>query len=237
MDSSKGLAAAIRAALERDGAIDLDAQPAVEVELRDGSVVLRGEVLDVGVKRRIAHRVASMRGVGSTLDQLRVVVTRARGNGAIAETLYARLASEPVFGGYRIQLREEAGKTSRGGGRNILLDVDDGVVTLAGEVESLSHRRFADVLAWWTPGVADVDNRLLVRPREEDSDDEITDALRLVFEKDPSLDASQIRAETHAGVVLLEGLVHSDEQKKHAELDAWCILGVHGVENRIAVRA
>ncbi|MGH8497181.1 MAG: BON domain-containing protein [Gammaproteobacteria bacterium] len=231
------MGAAVRAALERDSTIALRAQPAIDIEMRNGTVVLRGEVTDIAAKRRIAMRVASMRGVDSVLDRLRVVVTRPRGDGAIAETLHARLASETVFGRYRIQLREEADTEAQTEGREILIEVANGVVTLTGEVQSLSHRRFADVLAWWTPGVADVDNRLLVRPREDDSDDEIADALRLVFEKDPSLDASGIHAETHDGTVRLEGLVHSEEQKRHAELDAWCILGVHDVENRIEVRA
>jgi osmotically-inducible protein OsmY len=35
--------------------------------------------------------------------------------------------------------------------------------------------------------------------------------------------------------VRLDGLVHSPEQKRHAELDAWCILGVHAVDNRLEV--
>lgn len=236
MNSAKGMTAAIRAALARDEAIDLQARTAVGVELCEGTVVLQGEVADVGVKRRIAHRVATLSGVGSVLDQLRVTVTRPRSDSAIAETLHARLASEPVFGGYRLQLRDEPAVTGEAGGRSVRVGVDDAVVTLAGEVESLSHRRFADVLAWWTPGVADVDNRLLVRPPEEDNDHEITDALRLVFEKDPSVNAGQIHVETRAGTVRLEGLVHSEEQKRHAELDAWCILGVHDVDNRIAVR-
>ncbi|CAN5203487.1 BON domain-containing protein [soil metagenome] len=237
MNPSKGLAAAIRAALEHDPEIALGAQPALDVDLRDGTVVLRGEVLDVGVKRKIVQRVAAMRGVGSILDRLRVVVTETRGDGAVAETLYGRFVSEPVFSGYQVQLLRERDADAESEARSITIAVTHGVVRLAGEAGSLSHRRFADVLAWWTPGVADVDNRLLVDPPEDDTDGEINDALRLVFDKDPSLDATQLRAETHAGIVKLEGLVHSKEQKKHAELNAWCILGVHGVDNRITVRA
>jgi len=233
---SKGLIAAVRAALERDATINLHEQPRVEIGFEDGTVVLRGEVVDVGVKRRIAHRVAVVRGVGSVSDRLRVVPAEPRGDGAIREGLYARIASEPVFRGYAVGIDDQTIGTPSGEEHLILIGASAGAVILSGRVGSLSHRRFADVLAWWTPGVADVDNRLLVRPPEDDSDDEITDALRLVFEKDPSVDSSRIGITTRQARVRLDGLVHSAEQKRHAELDAWCILGVHAVDNRLEVR-
>ena len=101
---------------------------------------------------------------------------------------------------------------------------------------SLSHRRLAEVLAWWTTGVVGVNNQLRVTPAEEDNDDEITDALRMVLEKDPWLDAGQIWAHTHGGTVVLDGLLPSNEQKHMAECDAWYINGVTKVKNRIEVR-
>jgi osmotically-inducible protein OsmY len=111
------------------------------------------------------------------------------------------------------------------------------VITLDGEVLSLSHKRLAGVLAWWTPGCRDVVNGLEVMPPEEDSDDEVADALRLVLEKDPLVHADQIRASVSNWVVTLEGLVGDEEEKKMAELDAWYLFAVDKVINRIEVKA
>jgi len=82
----------------------------------------------------------------------------------------------------------------------------------------------------------DVTNGLGVEPAEEDSDDEITDAVRLVLEKDPFVDASQIRVGTRAAVVTLAGLVPTDSEREMAEFDAWYIFAVDRVTNKLEVR-
>jgi osmotically-inducible protein OsmY len=113
--------------------------------------------------------------------------------------------------------------------------VEEGVVTLNGQVPSLSHKRLAGILAWWIPGTRDVVNGIEVVPDEIDSDDEITDAVRLAFEKDRLVDESQIRVRTRGRVVTLEGAVGTSEIREMAELDAWYVFGVDGVVNRLEV--
>jgi osmotically-inducible protein OsmY len=110
-------------------------------------------------------------------------------------------------------------------------------VVLEGQVPSLSHKRLAGVLAWWVPGTQNVLNCLIVEPPEEDSDDEMTDALRLVLEKDPFVNADQIRVTSNDRTVTLEGLVPNEAESEMAEQDAWCIFGVDRVVNRLEVRA
>jgi osmotically-inducible protein OsmY len=111
----------------------------------------------------------------------------------------------------------------------------DGVIELAGRVESLCHRRLAEVLSWWSPGCADVNNHLYVTPAERDSDAAITEAVRLALEKDPRIDAAHIAGRTIDRVVMLIGTLPVDEQKQIAEDDAWYVAGVHEVDNRIRV--
>jgi osmotically-inducible protein OsmY len=119
----------------------------------------------------------------------------------------------------------------------IEVSVADGVILLEGHVISQSHRGFAGVLAWWTPGRRDVVNSLEVKPEYEDRDDEVTEALELVFEADPmlDLDASQLRMSCKDKTVVLEGAVPSERQKRRAELDAWSLFGVERVVNRLQV--
>jgi osmotically-inducible protein OsmY len=75
-----------------------------------------------------------------------------------------------------------------------------------------------------------------VVPEEVDNDAELCDALRIVLEKDPSLDAGSIGVQVKARVVTLQGTVSTEEQRRKALQDAWYILGVHGVDNRLQVR-
>ena len=73
-------------------------------------------------------------------------------------------------------------------------------------------------------------------PPEEDNDDELIDAVRLVLEKDPFVNASKIRVNSKDWTVTLEGLVPNETMRQMAERDAWYVLGVKRVINRIEVK-
>jgi osmotically-inducible protein OsmY len=113
--------------------------------------------------------------------------------------------------------------------------VAEGIITLEGHVISLPHRLFAGVLGWWTPGRRDVINALEVRPRYEERDDEVTEALALVLEADPMIDPSAIQPRCKSWVVTLAGAVPTEEQKRRAEMDAWYLSGVDRVINQLQV--
>ena len=89
---------------------------------------------------------------------------------------------------------------------------------------------------WWTAGCELVENRLEVVPPEEDNDGELTDAVRMVLEKDPLVHAAQLSIMSRAGTVTLNGMVASDEEKRLAVLDAYYVEGVHAVEDNIETR-
>jgi osmotically-inducible protein OsmY len=75
-----------------------------------------------------------------------------------------------------------------------------------------------------------------VVPPQEDSDEEIAKAVRLVLEKDPFVNAERIRVTVKKAVVRLEGDAPSSPQKEMAEFDAWYVFGVDRVDNRLEVR-
>jgi len=106
-------------------------------------------------------------------------------------------------------------------------------VTLDGEVESLSHKRLAGLLAWWVPGTRDVVNGIEVKPYEDDNDDEITAAVAIALEKDRLVTADSIKVSTRNSVVTLEGVVPNRRQAEMAESDAWYIFGVDRVVNHL----
>jgi osmotically-inducible protein OsmY len=79
-------------------------------------------------------------------------------------------------------------------------------------------------------------NGIGVIPLEADSDFEIADAVRLVLEKDPFVNADQLRVGVRNAVVALDGVVPNDAERDMAEHDAWYVFGVEDVINRIRVR-
>ena len=231
----------IRSVLENDPAVNLH-RSKVSIALRDDQVVLEGDVEDVIAKRRIPQLAQTVTNGHAIVDRLRLIPSEQRGDGAVLDSVVNSLSQESAFRNYTIGVQDpssgdRSAPDQSSEGHHITVSVDNAVVTLTGSVESLTHRRLADVLAWWVTGSVDVDNRLHVVPPEQDHDGEINDAIRIVMEKDPLLDASQLRFHAKNSEVTLDGLVHSQEHKHMAECNAWLILGVHNVINRIQVQA
>jgi len=75
----------------------------------------------------------------------------------------------------------------------------------------------------------------VVAPAEADRDEEITEALQLVLESDPFIEADRIRVRTENRVVTLEGYTINEAARRQAELDAWYVHGVDDVVNHIAL--
>jgi len=222
----------IRAAIERHPRLRHRSQD-FDLRLEDGTIVLEGYVEDIAA-RRLLPRIAAETGGGmGVLDRLRIKQDGARGDADLAGAVEGLLAAEPVFEGYRL-MQGQSSDLPAEPGRVLCVNAKEGVVRLTGTVESLSHRRMAEALAWWVSGTADVDNRLYVSPAERDSDDEITDAVRLLLEKDPWIDPGHLGIHTRNRVVVLSGTLPGEEQKRMAENNAWYVAGVHDVDNRIS---
>lgn len=229
----------VHAALEREHRIDLHRHP-VKIESADGTVTLEGEVADVAAKRLALQLAASVQGVSNVVDRLRVAPGERRGDGAVRDSAARLLLDQPELRGCSLNVRtnekvEVLRRVSEDPAGEIQLSVTDGVVVLEGHVISQSHRRFAGALAWWIPGRRDVINALEVRPAYEDRDDEVAEVMRLVLEADPEVDADQIRTNCNGKVVFLDGAVPNEQQKRRAELDAWSLLAIRGVVNRLDV--
>jgi osmotically-inducible protein OsmY len=231
----------VRGLLEREPRINLHRYP-IRIDVAEGAIVLEGEVEDIAAKKLALELAAGVQDVRGVIDRLHVRPTERKGDGAIRDVLCQALAQAPELRNcalrFRAPDRVELLRAAPGDGAGeIEVAIDDGVVTLEGTVISLSHKRIAGVLAWWTPGVRDVINSLDVAPPEQDTDDEVVDALRLVFEMDPLLRDAAILARADHYVVTLEGQVRTEAQRRRAELDAWALFAVDRVINRIEVGA
>ncbi len=233
---------AIRAVLEREPHINLHRWP-VQLDLTDDSVlIMEGDVESIAAKKRALELAGAISDVRGVIDRLHVAPTEHKSDSEILGDFETALLDARDFKncslrvirkGQTLTLREALDDDASG---DILASVAAGVVTLDGWVISLSHKRLAGVLAWWVPGCRDVVDALEVLPPEQDTDDEVTDALSLVIEMDPLLPhPEQISIHTHDFVVTLEGLVSSETEKSRAEQDAWCLFAVDKVINQLAV--
>ncbi len=230
----------VNAAFKREPRIDLNNYP-IRISFSDGVLTLEGEMENIAAKKLALELAAAIHGISGIVDRLRVVPAERMSDDAIRDHVCQALIQEPALKNCDIQMRiKDQVKTLRKSPLKadgiIEVAVEDGVVTLNGQVISLSHKRLCGVLAWWVPGSRDVINGLEVIPSEEDNDEEITDVVYLVLEKDPFVDADQIRVSTQNRVVTLEGLVPDQSVKEMAEFDAWYVFGVDKVINKLEVQ-
>ncbi len=239
MERREAILQAALKALKAGSRADI-ANPPLTAGWENGDLIIEGEVASVAAKKLALERVASIEGVVGIVDRLRVAPAQRMGDGEIRDGVRDALVAEPALASCGIDLKADGKRVpvqvpSPIDG-NITVTVSNGVVTLDGEVCGLGRKRLAGVLAWWVPGTRDVVNGLGVMPDESDSDDEITDAVRLALEKDPFVNASQIRISTRGCVVTLQGLVPTAAEREMAESDAWYVFGVDKVVNLVDVR-
>jgi len=193
--------------------------------------------------RALAGRRRNCRsGCTGILDRLRVRPSTPMGDGAIRDAVRDALLEEQALDLCDVRLRDGSAvkpiRESAGNrGDYLEITVADGIVSLDGQVESLSHKRLAGLLAWWVPGTRDVINGIEGEPPQEDTDDEITDVVKAVLEKDHLIESSSICVVTRKAIVSLDGSVPNQRQSGMAEADAWYIFGVDGVINRLKIRA
>jgi osmotically-inducible protein OsmY len=206
----------------------------------DGTATIQAEVDNVAIKRLALERLAATRGVSAIVDRLRVKPAVAMSDDGILDHLRKAVYDEPSFRqlalkereGQQVKLVRDAMPKAIG---EIEIEVKKAVVILNGCVPSLASKRLAGVLAWWVPGSRDVINGIAVEPPEEDAPIQIEEAVRIALDKDPFVEASQVRVGVQHRTVRLTGAVHSPEARDAAEWDAWYVFGVDDVINDLEV--
>lgn len=240
MSEKEKVLKAVRAAFEHETRINLHKSP-VNMDFADGVLTLEGDAQDIAAKKLALELAAATPGVRGIVDRLHVLPAMRMGDGAVLDAVRDALLEEPALRNCTItnkakgqsEMIREATVDPHG---VIEVSVRDGVVLLDDHVTNMAQKRLAGVLAWWVPGSRDVVNGMAVEPPEQDTDDDITDAVRMVLEKDRLVTEVDIRVHTTNAVVTLEGTVPSDAQKDMAEFDAWYVFGVDKVVNKLTVR-
>ena len=196
---------------------DIDATD-VAVAVKDGVVTLTGFVRSFRQKRKAGEDVKRVAGVVGLVNdiEVRLPIINRRPDPEIARDAIEAIKRDLPSSWEKIRAV-----------------VDDGWITLEGEVEWQYQRERAEEAVWGVRGVKGVVNRIEVRPRVPPVDikRKIEEALRRAAE----LDASRITVETKDSEVILRGTVRSWAERKEAERAAWNAPGVSKVDNRIRV--
>jgi osmotically-inducible protein OsmY len=237
--ASSELLKRVRATFEREPRVNLHQYP-IDVAVDGDTLILEGEVESIAAKKIALELGAAMPEIAGVVDRLRIARTTTMTDEEMRDHLRDSLVQEPAFRDVSLQVEagghREVARRARGEPYAFIHSaVEDGVVTMNGQLPSLSHKRLAGVLAWWIPGTRDVINGIEVLPPQEDNDDEITDAVRLVLEKDRLVEASEISVHTVNRIVTLRGFAPNDDIGGMAERDAWFVFGVDGVRNELSV--
>lgn len=192
----------------------------IGVSAKDGVITLSGVVESYAEKHaatRAAQRVAGVRGIAEDLI-VRLSPEYKRSDTDLAHAVVSSLRWDTQVPHLRIKAT-----------------VENGWVTLAGDVEWQFQKDAAMRAVRHLTGVVGVSNNLVVKPKTVSTfavSENIKAALRRLADRE----AERITIDAADGRVTLEGHVSSFGGRLEAERAAWSAPGVSKVEDRITVR-
>ena len=209
--------------LRRDVLAELEYDPSIDarkigVAVEDGIVTLTGEVSTFAEKWNAERGVERVEGVRGIVNKIEVKIV-----GDYSDTDIAREAADAL----RWNLMVPPGK--------VIPKVENGYITLTGEVNYDFQRRAAEKAVRYIPGVKGVINLVTIKPKVEPKEikEKIEDALKRMA----TVDAENVQVEVQGSEIVLRGTVRSWAERHEAEKAAWSAPGVTSVKNYITVRA
>ena len=113
----------------------------------------------------------------------------------------------------------------------IKVKVEEGVVTLSGEVNWEYQRSMAKTSIQNIAGVRKINNYIAVKPRTSPSD--VKKKILSAFHRSANLDAGNISVEVIGSKVVLTGKVRSFAERADAGAAAWSAPGISQVDNQL----
>lgn len=193
----------------------------IAVAAKDGVVTLGGFVDSYAEKVQAEQLVEKMAGVRVVAEALEVKVpsNSQRSDTAIAHELVNAFRWHTQVPDTRLKAK-----------------VENGWITLEGDVEWFYQSQAAERAARYLTGVRGVTNLIHVKPPKVSTFD-VTQKIRDALRRNAELDADRITVEAADGRVTLKGTVRSFAERRDAEFAAWSAPGVTAVDDRITVTA
>lgn len=184
----------------------------INVETIDGIVTLSGTVANILAKDRVAEIANSIKGVRSVVNEVMVEPVE-RSNAELLEDVRDALIADPATDSYEIEA-----------------EVENGIVTLTGNVESWYEKQLASKVVKSVKGVKGIQNEIDFKLEDDRSDSEIRNEIIRKLDYDVWVDDEFIDVAVDNGKVTLSGTVGSATEKTNAYFDAW-VAGVKTVDN------
>lgn len=190
----------------------------LNVEIKDGSVHLRGTVSNL-FQHLLAEQVAGrIKGVAEVVNELKVAPTAVRSDADVAADVTASLLRDPWIDGHQIRVR-----------------VEQGVVFLDGTVDSHFERASAEDDVRTVYGIKKIENGIDVKPGPTRHDEELASDIRFALLRDLHLGRSEIDISASDGIVRLRGSVWDVETRRKAGEIVRRTPGVRDVINEVVV--
>ena len=215
MKSDRELQQAILDELEWDPRVN---SSRIGVSVEDGVATLGGEVESYPERLSVLHDASKVFGVRAVADEVKV---RLPDYNERTDADIARSAANAIAWT----------ATVPAGCVKVL--VENGWVTLEGEVNWQFEKEAAVASITTIRGVVGVSNDIVVRPIIDKI--EARDRIEKALERHAQIDAENIRIETEGTKVVLRGTVSSCVERQEAKRVAWATNGVTEVENDLVV--
>ena len=209
--------------LQRNVIAELEWEPSVD-SADIGVAVLDGVVMLSGYVKSYAQRMAAAK-----------AARRVAGVKAIAEEIKVRLAADAKTADHEIarRIRDLFEWNPLIPADKIQVKVQNGLVTLSGEVEGHYQAKEAERAAAQISGITGISD-LLKFGNTVDAD-EVSKRIEQAFRRQAGLDAEAVTITIDGGKITLDGCVHAWHERRAAERAAWAAPGVSQVVDRITV--
>jgi osmotically-inducible protein OsmY len=196
---------------------DIDAA-AIGVAVENGVVSLTGHVRTYAQKFAAERAVKCVKGVKAVAEEIKVVSNEDLDvcDEAIAARCLDVIRWNSAIPDERLQIK-----------------VQEGWVTLEGEVDWQYQKEAAQSAVRKLAGVVGINNMLILKPKE--TPENIKERIEAALARNAALDTRKLRVTVDGKTVKLEGHVHQWLERKAAENAAWSIPGVTHVENYVLI--
>ncbi len=190
----------------------------IDVATRDGVVELSGLVNNLLAKRYATREAETIKGVRAVVNYIQVF-SKGLTDNQIQNNVLKALSEDPATDTWEITV-----------------DVEDGVATLEGTVDSYAERELAEDVAASSQGVTGIDNQMDVDFDTSRTDSEIERDIAGRLAASAWIDDGLIDIQARGGKVTLSGSVGSAAEKSLAKRKAW-VAGVRLVDtDRLEVK-
>lgn len=182
----------------------------LDVKTTEGVVTLSGKVNNLFAKERTLNIARSVKGVKSIIDRIEVTPIQ-RSNEELKKDINDALLFDPATEAYEIEVH-----------------VNNGSITLTGQVESNQERYLCEELVKGVKGVKAVNNEIQVYYPEKRPDSELKKEIERLLKLNIWIEESGIDVKVENGHVDLSGRVGSLIEREKAYTNSW-VFGVKSV--------